>query len=183
MQLPSPTDIELQLALLNAISQCADSTAVAEELRPVAEKALSLTIPEDQKEEWTNLISWALINMRDQKVWLQSPHHEPGTTGASPESQVWIKTNRPSADPKQRIWKISAQGVKVLLGGPQNDPTVPRKKLTKMEHAGQLMWDHFEAHRSELPKNIGSQREFIIDLLMKGKSAEDAFAMAMKSMI
>ena len=47
MELPNATDIELQLALLNAISQCADGTAVADEIRPVVEKALSLHIPID----------------------------------------------------------------------------------------------------------------------------------------
>ena len=182
MALPSPTDIELQLALLNAIGQCADGTAVAEEIRPVVEKALSLHIPMDQKENWTNLIAWALINMRDQKSWLQSPHYEPGSTGVSPESQMWVKTNRPGADPLQRIWKIADEGVQVIHHGNSTAPKAANKKQAKEDQAGQLMYDYFKAHKAELPKNIDDHRAFILGLLINGCSAEDAFSMALKKM-
>ena len=182
MELPESSNIELQLALLSAISQCPDGTAVAEELRPTVAKELNLIVPDDQKEDWTNLISWALINMRDQKSWLQSPYHEPGTTGASPESQQWVKTNRPSVDPNQRIWKIAEIGIKVLNEVPQIDLKVPSKKSSKEDEAGHLMYAYYNAHINELPKQIKLQREFIIGLLMKGMSAEDAFSKAIKNM-
>lgn len=182
MKLPKRSDIELQLALLSAISHCSDGTAVAEELRPIVEKALSLIVPDDQKEDWTNLISWALIDMREKKSWLQSPYHAPGTTGASPESQQWVKTNRPSVDPNQRIWQIAEIGIKVLNEGPSIDLKVPSEKSSKEDEAGHLMYAYYNAHINELPKQIKLQREFIIGLLMKGMSAEDAFSRALKNM-
>lgn len=183
MELPKSSDIELQLALLSAINQCPADTAVAEQLRPIVENALSLIVPDDQKEEWTNMISWALIDMRDQKSWLQSPYYEPGTTGISPESQMWVKTNRPSVDPNQRIWQIAEKGIRVLHEGPSSDQKVSSKEGSKEAEAARLMYTHYMAHICELPKQIKLQREFIIDLLMKGISVEDAFSMALKNMV
>lgn len=182
MELPNATDIELQLALLNAISQCADGTAVAQEIRPVVEKALSLQIPLDQQEKWTNFIAWALINMRDQKSWLQSPHYEPGSKGISPESQMWVKTNRPGVDPVQRIWKISDIGAMVIHNGPPPVTATISKKQAKEDHAKQMMYEYYKVHKAELPGNIDDQRAFIIDLLIKGCPTEEAFSMALKKM-
>ena len=182
MELPNATDIELQLALLNAISQCADGTAVAEEIRPVVEKALSLHIPIDQKEDWTNSIAWALINMRDQKNWLHSPHYEQGTKGISPESQIWVKTNRPGANSVQRIWKISDIGAKVILNGPPPVAAATSKKQAKEDQAKQMMYEYYKDHKAELPEKIKDQSAFILDLLMKGCPAEEAFSLAVKKM-
>ena len=182
MELPNATDIELQLALLNAISQCADGTAVAEEIRPVVEKALSLHIPIDQKEDWTNSTAWALINMRDQKRWLHSPYYEQGTKGVSLESQMWVKTNRPGANPVQRIWKISDLGAQIVINGPPPVATPIRKKQAKEDHARQMMYEYYKGHRTELPEKIKDQSVFILELLMKGCPAEEAFSMAVKKM-
>ena len=182
MELPNATDIELQLALLNAISQCADGTAVAEEIRPVVEKALSLHIPIDQTKVWTKFISWALINMRDQKSWLHSPYYEQGNKGVPLESQMWVKTNRPGANPVQRIWKISDLGAQIVINGPPPVATTISKKQAKEDHARQMMYEYYKCHKTELPEKIKDQSVFILELLMKGCPAKEAFSMAVEKM-
>lgn len=47
--------------------------------------------------------------------------------------------------------------------------------------ARQLMWDYYQAHKNELPADIQKHRDLIVELLMEGTSAADAFAMVLKS--
>lgn len=117
MELPKSTDPTLQFALLRAIALRDDRTAVAEELRPEVEKALNQIVSEDQKTKWTDRISFALIDMRDKKKWLESPFYESGGKGNASMSRHWIKSNRPGSDPTQRIWKISELGMSQVSTG------------------------------------------------------------------
>lgn len=202
MELPSPTDIEFQLALLNAISQCADCTAVAEEVRPVVEKALSLNVADDQEIKWKTRISHALIAMRDKQCWLVSPNYKPATKESKSVNRKWLEANRPSVDAKQQIWALTELGRLEILQGPSIDQQVPstKGKLTGphsmiavpmpkkvkgkllYEEAGVRMHAYYKEHKTELPKSINDQREFIIGLLIYGCSEEEAFSRALEKM-
>lgn len=57
--------------------------------------------------------------------------------------------------------------------------TILRKP--KEAEALQLMFDYYQAHKSELPTDIRKHRELIVELLMEGMSPADAFAMVLKS--
>lgn len=54
----------------------------------------------------------------------------------------------------------------------------PRKKVKENE-ALQLMSEHYQANKGTLPANVRERRELIIELIMEGFSAEDAFSQAM----
>jgi hypothetical protein len=56
----------------------------------------------------------------------------------------------------------------------------PRKKV-KEPKALELMAAHYQAHRASLPSNVRLYRELIVELIMEGFSAEEAFAQALKS--
>ena len=49
----------------------------------------------------------------------------------------------------------------------------------KEQEARQMMADHYKAHRHELPDRIRQYPEFIVELIMGGMSAEEAYAMAL----
>ncbi len=203
MELPSPTDPQLQQALLSAIHRSPDGTAVAEELHTIVEKDLSLIVADDQKRNWTNTISFALIKMRDEKFWLRSPYYKPATKENKFMKRKWLEANRPGIKAEQQIWTITEKGVSVIHEGASIDQQIPSKKSTpagshsklagplvkkgggkrKDDEARDLMSTYYHAHSNEIPKNIDQQREFIIDLLMKGMSVEDAFSMALKKTV
>lgn len=197
MELPKSTDSELQLELLRAIALCQDSVAVAEELRPVVEKALSLIVTDDQKDEWANLISWTLINMRDTLKWLTSPFYEKGVQGNTPGGDDWIRDNKPGFDQHQRIWKIAEEGKKILTGEVSVPPERSKKSPTnrrkdgsepggKIEYdeAGQIMFKVFQQRKCEFSESdlkiLRESRESIINSIMNRVSAEDAFSIALK---
>jgi hypothetical protein len=57
--------------------------------------------------------------------------------------------------------------------------TVTRKP--KEPEALQAMADYYQAHKSQLPAEVRKHRDLIVELLMEGMSAEEAFAMVVKS--
>lgn len=57
--------------------------------------------------------------------------------------------------------------------------TVLRKP--KESEALQLMADYYQSHKSDLPLEIRQHRELIVELLMEGMPAGEAFAMVLKS--
>lgn len=201
MVLPKSKDIQLERALLSAIAQSKDYTAVAEELRPIIEKELSLIVADDQKMNWTATVSNSLIGMRD-KYWLLSPYYKPETKLNKSMNRKWLEENRPGVDTEKRIWKITEEGMSALHEGLPSDQQIASKKSAptealsklagprlkkgrsklKYDDAGGLMHTYYKAHFNELPMQIKLQREFIIDLLMKGMSAEVAFSRAIKNM-
>ncbi len=54
----------------------------------------------------------------------------------------------------------------------------PRKKYKEKE-ALELMSKHYHANKDSLPASVRERRELIIELIMEGFSAEDAFSQAM----
>ncbi len=54
-------------------------------------------------------------------------------------------------------------------------------KKPKEAEARELMAAYYQAHKSDLPPEVRRHREAIIDLIMEGMSAEQAFSMAAKS--
>ncbi len=79
--------------------------AVAEDLRPRVESELNLTISDDENDRWTPVVSWALIDMRDEGL-LVSPFE----SRDSPASRSWIQKNCPGRDSKQQVWRITQLG-------------------------------------------------------------------------
>lgn len=57
--------------------------------------------------------------------------------------------------------------------------TVARK--ANEAEARQLMSDYYKSHKGELPPHIRNHRDMIVEFLMEGMSAEEAFAEAIKS--
>lgn len=53
--------------------------------------------------------------------------------------------------------------------------TTPRKKI-KREEAVLLMAEHYKQHKDSMPKYVRAYREEIISVIMRGESANDAFA-------
>lgn len=53
----------------------------------------------------------------------------------------------------------------------------PRTRI-KRPAALKLMSEHYSAHKKQLPANISEQRELIIELLMEGFTAAEAFSQA-----
>jgi hypothetical protein len=53
----------------------------------------------------------------------------------------------------------------------------PRKKV-KESDALVLMSQYYQDHKESLPKNVRKNRELIVELIMKGFSAEEAFSQA-----
>jgi hypothetical protein len=51
-------------------------------------------------------------------------------------------------------------------------------KKVKEPAALKLMWDHFQANKASLPKSIVQHRDVIVELIMEGFTAEEAFAKA-----
>lgn len=56
---------------------------------------------------------------------------------------------------------------------------VKPRKVRKVEEARQLMSDHYKANRSRYPASITTVRSFIIDRLMEGFDADEAFGQAL----
>lgn len=54
-------------------------------------------------------------------------------------------------------------------------------KNPNKDEALQLMAAYYKAHKNELPSSIRDHREIIIELIMLGRTAEDAFTEALKS--
>jgi hypothetical protein len=195
MELPNRSDFQLQLALLRAIHQYPDRTAVAEQLRPIVEEELSLIVGDDQQLNWITTISHSLIDMRDKKSWLLSPYYKPESKENKAMNRRWLEINRPGVNTGQRIWTITEKGNSVIHEGISKDQQIPGKKnattgsLSKRtgpiakKGGGKLMYSYYQAHISELPKNIHLKRDFIIDLLVKGMSVEDAFSRALKNVV
>lgn len=59
-----------------------------------------------------------------------------------------------------------------------NPPKRDAQRKTRKEQATQLMSEHYKLHRARYPAAIASQREQIIQMLMDGMEAEEAFASA-----
>ena len=55
-------------------------------------------------------------------------------------------------------------------------PLVARDGRRKEADALNILWQYFDANRSNLPKDIRKYRQTILDLLLEGLSPEDAFA-------
>jgi len=53
-----------------------------------------------------------------------------------------------------------------------------KPKKRKEVEARQLMSDYFSQHKTKLPAEIRERRELIIDLIIEGASAEEAFRLA-----
>ena len=53
-----------------------------------------------------------------------------------------------------------------------------RGRKLKEPEALKVMSQYYQAHRAGLPETIASQREVIVEMLMEGYSAEEAFAQA-----
>jgi hypothetical protein len=53
---------------------------------------------------------------------------------------------------------------------------MPTQKITETA-AAQLMSDYFQRNRATLPLSVRKHRERLIELLMAGSSAEEAFSM------
>jgi hypothetical protein len=51
-------------------------------------------------------VSFALIDLRDDKKFLDSPYGERN----SPRKRKWILANRPGRDPRQQVWRLTAKG-------------------------------------------------------------------------
>lgn len=49
-------------------------------------------------------------------------------------------------------------------------------KKMKEPAALQLMWDYYQTNRESLPKTIAQHRDVIVELIMEGFTAEEAFA-------
>lgn len=118
-------------------------------------------------------------------------------------NRKWLEINRPGVNTGQRIWTITEKGNSVIHDGLSKDQQIPGKKNAttgslskrtgpiakkgggklKFAEAGNLMYSYYQAHISELPKNIHLKRDFIIDLLVKGMSVEDAFSRALKNVV
>ena len=56
----------------------------------------------------------------------------------------------------------------------------PRKRVKALK-ARELMAGYYLEHKAELPESVSKQRELIVELIMEGFSAEEAFLQAVRS--
>ncbi|GHT91117.1 hypothetical protein AGMMS49545_06320 [Betaproteobacteria bacterium] len=68
-----------------------------------------------------------------------------------------------------------------LIGSYSILDTDAKARKPNKDEALQLMSDYYKSHRSELPASVRDHRDLIVDLLMGGVTAEEAFSEALKS--
>ena len=83
------------------------------------------------------------------------------------------------------LGKIGEQQVpskkSTLIGSYSILDTDAKVRKPNRDEALQLMSDHYRSHKASLPQSIRNHRDLIVDLLMEGVTAEDAFSEALKS--
>lgn len=68
-----------------------------------------------------------------------------------------------------------------LIGSYSILDTDAKVRRPSRDEALQLMSDYYRSHKAALPPNIRNHRDLIVDLLVEGVTAEDAFSEALKS--
>jgi hypothetical protein len=79
----------------------------------------------------------------------------------------------------QSLRQVPAQRSTLIQSYSKLSPSHSAKpKKRKEAEARQLMADYFRQHKASMPPDIRASRELIIDLLVEGASAEEAFRLA-----
>lgn len=112
MVLPPRNDPEFQRQLFKAIAETKGDCVIAEELRPVVESAMKLSVPPELDRKWKNDISFTLMGMRAKEKWLSSPFfdYENEKGGATAADRKWIRSNKKGFKPNQRVWQLTEAG-------------------------------------------------------------------------
>src|SRR5262249_60420602 len=79
--------------------------AVAQDLRSPVGEVLGILLGAGQDKEWTDRVSWALIDLRNEGL-LESPFGKPGGRG----NREWIRAHRPGRDPSRQVWGLTSAG-------------------------------------------------------------------------
>ena len=97
----------------------------------------------------------------------------PAGLTAAPQRPKCAKATRHCPEPRTASVLVSNER-EALIESPNKE--IPMAKKLKKAEALKIMSDYFQQNKATLPKSVTARRESIVELLIQGYTAEQAFA-------